>query len=50
MTPIAVLELNGGQLQLRSVGELGFTPDMVHRIQAFLDVSLPQLSNAAAAR
>jgi hypothetical protein len=49
-TRIAVLELNGGQLQLRSVGELGFTPDMVHRIQAFLDASLPQLGKTAAAR
>src|ERR1700722_19351914 len=41
-TRIAVLELDGGQLRLRSVGELGFTPDMVQRIQSFLDASLPQ--------
>lgn len=49
-TRIAVLELNGGQLRLRSVGELGFTSDMVQRIQAFLDASLPQLGKTAAAR
>jgi hypothetical protein len=50
MTRIAVLELSGWQLRLCSVGELGFTPDMVHRIQAFLDASLPQLGKTAAAR
>jgi len=47
-TRIAVLELDGGQLRLRSVGELGFTPDMVHRIQDFLDASLPQFGKTAA--
>jgi hypothetical protein len=47
-TRIAVLELDGGQLRLRSVGELGFTPDMVQRIQAFLDESLPQFGKTAA--
>ena len=47
-TRIAVLELDGGQLRLRSVGELGFTPDMVQRIQAFLDASLPQFGKTAA--
>jgi hypothetical protein len=49
-TRIAVLELNGGQLRLRSVGELGFTPEMVSRIQAFLDASLPQMGKTASAR
>ena len=49
-TRIAVLELDGGQLRLRSGGELGFTPDMVSRIQAFLDASLPQFGRTAAAR
>jgi hypothetical protein len=49
-TRIAVLELDGGQLRLRSVGETGFTPDMVHRIQEFLDASLPQFGKTAAAR
>jgi hypothetical protein len=49
-TRIAVLELDGGQLRLRSVGETGFTPDMVHRIQSFLDESLPQFGKTAAAR
>lgn len=49
-TRIAVLELDGGQLRLRSVGELGFTPDMVSRIQAFLDASLPRFGATAAAR
>ena len=49
-TRIAVLELDGGQLRLRSVGELGFTPDMVSRIQAFLDASLPQFGKTAAAQ
>ena len=47
-TRIAVLELDGGQL--RSAGEAGFPPDMVHRIQAFLDASLPQFGKTAAAR
>ncbi len=49
-TRIAVLELDGGQLRLRSVGEAGFTPDMVRRIQAFLDASMPQFGKAATAR
>lgn len=49
-TRIAVLELDGGQLRLRSVGELGFTPDMVSRIQAFLDASLPQFGKAVSTR
>lgn len=49
-TRIAVLELDGGQLRLRSVGELGFTPEMVSRIQAFLDASLPQFGKTASAR
>ncbi|HEX4027078.1 MAG TPA: hypothetical protein VHX18_05615 [Rhizomicrobium sp.] len=49
-TRIAVLELDGGQLRLRSVGEIGFTPDMVHRIQAFPDASLPQFGKTASAR
>jgi hypothetical protein len=49
-TRIAVLELDGGQLRLRSVGELGFTPDMVRRIQTFLDASLPQFGKTASAK
>jgi hypothetical protein len=49
-TRIAVLELDGGQLKLRSVGETGFTPDMVRRIQEFLDASLPQFGKTAADR
>lgn len=49
-TRVAVLELDGGQLRLRSVGEAGFTPDMVRRIQAFLDAAMPQFGKAAAAR
>jgi len=49
-TRIAVLELNGGQLRMRSVGELGFTPEMAHRIQAFLDSSLPQFGKVSATR
>jgi hypothetical protein len=49
-TRIAMLELDGGQLRLRSVGEVGFTPDMVRRIQAFLDGAMPQFGKAAAAR
>jgi hypothetical protein len=47
-TRIAVLEMNGGQLRVRSVGESGFTPEMVSRIQAFLDASLPQFGKTAA--
>ena len=46
-TRIAVLELNGGQLRLRSVGQLGFTPEMTHRIQTVLDTSLPQFGKIA---
>jgi hypothetical protein len=49
-TRIAILEMDGGQLRLRSVGEAGFTPDMVRRIQAFLDAAIPQFGKAAAAR
>ena len=49
-TRIAVLELDDGQLKLRSVGEAGFTPDMVQRIQAFLDASLPKFSKTEATR
>ena len=41
-TRIAVLEMNNGQLRLRSVGQEGFTPEMRGRIQQFLDASLPQ--------
>jgi hypothetical protein len=37
-------------LRLRSVGEAGFTPDMVRRIQAFLDTAMPQFGKTAAAR
>jgi hypothetical protein len=47
-TRIAVLEMNGGQLRVRSVGESGFTPEMVSRIRAFLDASLPQFGKTAA--
>ena len=35
---------------LLQVGEAGFTPDMVRRIQAFLDAAIPQFGKAAAAR
>jgi hypothetical protein len=49
-TRIAVLELDGGQLKLRSVGELGFTPDMIQRIQAVLDASLPQFGKTVTSR
>jgi hypothetical protein len=48
-TRIAMLELDGGQLRLRSVGEAGFTPEMVHRIQLFLDAAMPQFGKTAAA-
>jgi hypothetical protein len=41
-TRIAVLEMNNGQLRLRSVGQAGFTPEMSGRIQRFLDASLPE--------
>ena len=46
-TRIAVLEMNGGQLRVRSVGQAGFTPDMIQRIQAFLDMSLPEFGKIA---
>ena len=45
-TRIAVLEMNAGQLRVRSVGEAGFTPEMVSRIQTFLDASLPEFGKA----
>ena len=47
-TRIAVLEMKDGQLRLRSVGEIGFTPEMAQRIQTFLDSSLPQFGKVAA--
>jgi len=47
-TRIAVLEMSGGQLRLRSVGQIGFTPEMTRRIQIFLDASLPQFGKVAA--
>jgi hypothetical protein len=46
-TRIAVLEMNGGQLRVRSAGESGFTPEMVSRIQTFLDASLPEFGKVA---
>jgi len=46
-TRIAVLEMNNGQLRLRSVGDEGFTPEMTGRIQQFLDASLPQFGKVA---
>jgi hypothetical protein len=46
-TRIAVLELKDGQLRLRSVGQAGFTQDMVYRIQTFLDSSLPEIGKTA---
>lgn len=49
-TRIAVLELNEGQLRMRSVGEPGFTSDMIQRIQAFLDASLPQFGKTVIPR
>jgi hypothetical protein len=49
-TRIAVLEMSGGQLRVRSVGQAGFTPEMVSRIQTFLDASLPQFGKTAAAQ
>jgi hypothetical protein len=45
-TRIAILETDGGQLRLRSVGQAGFTPDMIQRIQAVLDSSIPQFKAA----
>src|ERR1700742_4159177 len=49
-TRIAVLELDDGQLRLRSAGEVGFTADMVSRIQAFLDASIPQFGKTVSAK
>ena len=46
-TRIAVLEMDKGQLRLRSVGEAGFTPEMTGRIQKFLDASLPEFGKIA---
>ena len=46
-TRIAVLETDGGQLRVRSVGQTGFTQDMVQRIQMVLDTSIPQFKAAA---
>lgn len=48
-TRIAILELDNGQLRLRSVGQAGFTPEMTSRIQHFLDASLPEFGKTAAA-
>ena len=46
-TRIVVLETDAGQLRLRSVGQAGFTPDMVQRIRTVLDTSIPQFKAAA---
>ena len=46
-TRIAVLEMSGGQLRVRSVGQAGFTPEMIQRIQAFLDTSLPEFGKVS---
>jgi hypothetical protein len=46
-TRIAVLEMSGGQLRVRSVGQAGFTSDMVSRIQTFLDASLPEFGKVS---
>jgi hypothetical protein len=46
-TRIAILEMNGGQLRVRSVGQSGLTPEMVQRIQTFLDASLPEIAKTA---
>jgi hypothetical protein len=48
-TRIAILEMDNGQLRLRSVGQAGFTPEMTSRIQHFLDASLPEFGKTAAA-
>jgi hypothetical protein len=48
-TRIAILEMDNGQLRLRSVGQAGFTPEMTSRIQRFLDASLPEFGKTAAA-
>ena len=45
-TRIAVQEMSDGNLRLRSVDDMAFTPDMVHRIQAVLDTSVPQFRAA----
>jgi hypothetical protein len=45
-TRIAVPETDGGSLRLRSVGQAGFTPDMVERIRMVLDTSIPQFKSA----
>lgn len=47
LTRIAVLEMNSGQLRVRSVGQAGLTPEMVSRIQMFLDTSLPEFGKVA---
>ena len=49
-TRIAVVEMSGGQLRVRSVGQAGFTPEIVSRIQTFLDASLPEFGKVNAAR
>jgi len=49
-TRIAILELKDGQLTMRSVGQSGFTPDMVQRIHTFLDASLPEMGKTAPPR
>ena len=49
-TRIGVLEMSNGQLRMRSVGQAGFTPQMVQRIQTVLDASLPQIGKTAPAR
>ncbi len=46
-TRIAVLEMNNGQLRMRSVGQASFTPEMARRIQTVLDASLPQIGKTA---
>jgi hypothetical protein len=46
-TRIAVLEMDKGQLRLRSVGQAGFTPEMIGRIQTFLDASLPEFGKVS---
>ncbi len=49
-TRIAVLEMNDGQLRLRSVSPTGFTPQMIARIRTVLDASLPQIGKTVSAR
>ena len=46
-TRIAMLEMSGGRLRVRSVGQAGFTSDMVSRIQTFLDASLPEFGKVS---